>query len=84
MKKKTEKQEAAPTAPQVIPENKEAKPIKFVVVRDGCRVSEKEFETHDDPIAILEQEFWTLVSNNHSYGEPVKIVQYDPKKHRVW
>lgn len=85
MKKQKSKQtEAAPAAPQVTTENKEAKPIKFVVTRDGYRVSDREYATPDDPAAITERDFWTLVANNHSYGEFVGVVQYDSKKHRVW
>ena len=85
MNKQNPKQiEAAPTTPEVITENKEQKPIKFVVVREGYRVSDKEYVTADDPVAISEQEFWTRVANTHSHGEPVQIVQFDSKKHRVW
>jgi uncharacterized protein (DUF2267 family) len=84
MKKTKGKSEAASAAPQVKPEGKEAKPAKFVVVRDGYRVSDKEYATANDEVAINERDFWTRVANNASYGEPVAIVQYDSKKHRVW
>ena len=77
-------QEAASDAPQMTPEVKEAKPIKFVVVRDGYRVSDRDYETADDPTAINECEFWSRIANNHSHGESVAIVQYDSKRHRVW
>lgn len=84
MKKQRTKKEAASVAPQVETESKEAKPVKFVVVREGYRVSDREYETADDPVAVTERDFWTRVATNHSYGEPVAIVQYDSKKHRVW
>ena len=84
MKKTKSNTEAAPAAPQVRSEVKEAKPVRFVVVRDGYRVSDKEYATDNDEVALNEQNFWTRVATNHSYGEPVEIVQFDSKKHRVW
>jgi len=85
MKQKTKQTEAAPeVATQVVTENKEAKPVRFVVVREGYRVSDKEYETQDDPTAVAEQEFWTRIAKKFSYGEPVQIVQFESKKHRVW
>lgn len=56
----------------------------YVVVRDGYRVSEKEYLNKDDPNAVAEKEFWTKVENKHSWGAMVDIVPYDSKKHRVW
>jgi len=84
MKKQKNNKDAAPIASQVETDNKEAKSIKFVVVRDGYRVSEREYVTEEDPVAIAEKDFWTHIAKTHSYGEPVDIVQYDSKKHRVW
>ena len=63
---------------------KRERPITFVVVRAGIRVSDREYSSSDDDVAIQEKEFWNKVAQNHSYGEPVEIVQYDPRKHRVW
>ena len=83
-KQKTKQTEAAPDSQQVTTENKEIRPIKFVVIREGYRVSDREYATSDDPVAVDERDFWSRVANNHSYGEPVTIVQYDSKKHRVW
>lgn len=57
---------------------------KYVVVREGYRVSDREYETPTDPFCVSEIEFWTKVANNHSYGEKVEPVIYDSKKHRVW
>ena len=56
----------------------------YVVIREGHRVSDKEYSTAADPVAINEMKFWDKVAKNHSYGELVEIVLYDPKKHRVW
>lgn len=64
--------------------NRESHSVTYVVVRDGHRVSDREYQTLDDPWAIHEQEFWALITKNHSYGERVDIVQYDSKKHRIW
>ena len=84
-KKKQVQTEASPepTAPQVTEET-EQKSIKYVVLRDGFRVEDTEYDTPDDPVAIATLEFWTRVSQNHSWGEKTEIVQYDSKKHRVW
>ena len=81
--------EAAPVpTPQVTSDNTENKPatkiITYVVVRDGFRVSDREYSSMADPAALLEKEFWSRVEKNHSWGAPVEIVQYDPKKHRTW
>lgn len=82
-KQNTQQSEAAPDPNQVITE-KEIKPIKYVVVRDGYRVSDREYPTVDDPLAVAERDFWSRVATRHSYGEPVLVVQYDSKRHRVW
>jgi hypothetical protein len=85
-KQKPNQTEAAPnTAQQVTSDNNsEPKPIMFVVVRDGLRVSDKEYIMAEDPAAIHERDFWKTIATKHSYGEPVEIVKYDSKKHRVW
>jgi hypothetical protein len=62
----------------------EAKPARYVVVRDGYRVSDKEYETPTDPVCIAEIGFWNRVAKNHSHGEKVAAVPYDSKRHRVW
>jgi hypothetical protein len=81
--------EAAPvSSQQVTADNIENKPstkiITYVVVRDGSRVSDREYSTSTDPAALVEKEFWSRVEKNHSWGAPVEIVQYDSKKHRTW
>jgi hypothetical protein len=60
------------------------KVVTYVVIREGFRVSDKEYEDKNDPAALSELKFWKKIADNHSYGEPVKIVQYDGKLHRVW
>lgn len=62
----------------------DVKTTRYVVLRDGYRVSDKEYEIPSDPICVAEADFWTRVATNHSYGEKVEIVVYDSKKHRIW
>lgn len=76
---------AAPPKPQTATTGKtEAKPVKYVVVRDGHRVSDKEYDSPTDPGCLVEISFWKGVSKSRSYGEKVEAVPYDAKKHRVW
>ena len=65
-------------------EGGEKKSAKYVVVREGHRVSDKEYDSAMDPACIDEVNFWTKVSKKHSYGEKVEAVMYDSKKHRIW
>lgn len=79
--------EAAPDNTQQViqmAESEETKPIKYVVLRAGFRVSDKEYDIPTDPVCVQEVGFWTKVAQNHSYGEKVETVIYDSKKHRVW
>lgn len=57
---------------------------RYVVTRDGYRVSDKDYFSVSDKQAINEMKFWDFISKKHSYGEKVEIVQYDPKLHRIW
>ena len=57
---------------------------RYVVVRDGLRVSDKEYAEQGDPRAITEMNFWRRVVNRWPDGTKVEIVQYDKKKHRIW
>jgi hypothetical protein len=76
---------AAPPTPQPATTGKtEARPVKYVVVRDGHRVSDREYDSPTDPLCEAEIKFWSRVSKNRSYGEKVEAVQYDSKKHRVF
>jgi hypothetical protein len=56
----------------------------YVVIRDRFRVSDREYLNPTDPIALAEQSFWNRIAMEHSYGEPVEIVEYESRKHRVW
>ena len=57
---------------------------EFVVIRDNCRVSDRYYTGINDPAALSERDFWRRVAKKHSHGEPVEVVAYDPKKHRIW
>jgi len=57
-----------------------AEETKYVVLRDGYRVSDKEYLFFDDVDALAEKSFWTRASNR----EKVEIVKYNPLKHKVW
>jgi hypothetical protein len=86
-KRTQEVNEAAPENTQQVNqtvESEDSKTIKYVVLRAGFRVSDREYDTPTDPVCTQEVDFWTGVANNHSYGEPVEAVVYDSKKHRVW
>ena len=86
-KKKKQVEETASEIPQMITEKQESSethPPRYVVTRDGHRVSDAEYEAKDDPTAIAELEFWSKVEHNHSWGASVVIVQYDNRIHRVW
>lgn len=62
----------------------ERKPTRFVVVREGHRVSPHEYDNPKDPQALEEVKFWQNIATKYSWGEPVEIVRYDNKLHRVW
>ncbi len=62
----------------------EARPIRYVVVRDGHRVSDKEYDLPTDAKCLAEIKFWTAIATRQSYGEAVEAVPYDSKRHRVW
>lgn len=57
---------------------------RYVVVRNGLRVSDKDYSTPDDERAILEKEFWQKVVKRWPDGTKVQILQFDKKKHRIW
>lgn len=83
-------QAATEAAPEIVPqrvttdETEETKSTKYVVIRSGFRVSDREYDSPIDPVCEQEIEFWKRVANNFSYGEKVEVVVYDSKKHRVW
>jgi hypothetical protein len=65
-------------------EQQPVKVPKYVVIREGYRVSDKDYPTQNDPAAIAERNYWQNIATNWSYGERVQVVQYDSKRHRVW
>lgn len=73
-----------PTSIVAQSEQQEPKEIRYVVIREGHRVSTEEYSSPNDQKAIEEMNFWKKVAKHHSWGEPVEIVQYDNKLHRVW
>lgn len=75
----------SPPTPQIAtPGKTEAKPVKYVVVRDGHRVSDREYDSPTDLFCVAEIKFWSGVSKGRSHGEKVVAVQYNSKDHRVW
>ncbi len=85
MGKKPRNHKAATPTPQTATSGQaEAKPAKYVVVRDGHRVSDREYDSPTDPACLAEIQSWTKIAKEHSYGEKVVAVPYDSKKHRVW
>lgn len=86
-RKQKEPNAAAPESPQVITvqqESSETKKTRYVVVRDGHRVSAHEYTNPQDPKALEELRFWKMVEGEHSWGASVSIVEYDNKLHRIW
>ena len=57
---------------------------RYVVVRGGLRVSDKDYPKADEPRAIAERDFWHKVIERWPDGTKIEIVQYDKKMHRVW
>jgi hypothetical protein len=55
---------------------------KYVVVRNGVRVSDQEYDTHAD--ATEEFSHWTSVIKRWPDGSVVEVVVKDDKKHRIW
>jgi hypothetical protein len=61
-----------------------AEPTKYVVVRDGHRVSDRDFLTSSDEAAIAELNFWKRVSNRFPDGTKIEIVPFNKKIHRIY
>ena len=57
---------------------------RYVVIRDGLRVSDKYYINPKEPAAITEKEFWKRVVNRWPDGTKVEIVLFDKKKHRIY
>ena len=60
------------------------KETRYVVIRGGLRVSDKDYPEQNDQRAIAEMNFWRKVVSRWPDGTKVEIVQYDKKKHRIW
>lgn len=58
----------------------------YVVVRNGLRVSDRDYQKQDDTRAVAEREFWQRVVNRWeaNQGTKIEIVPFDKKKHRIW
>jgi hypothetical protein len=57
---------------------------KYVVIRNGIRVSDKDYLTPNEEKIIAERNFWQNVVTNFPDGTNVEIVRFDKKKHRIW
>jgi hypothetical protein len=57
---------------------------RYVVVRGGLRVSDKDYSKPDEDRALSEAAFWQKVVKRWPDGTKVEIVQFDKKKHRIW
>jgi len=57
---------------------------RYVVVRGGLRVSDKDYSNPDEQRALDEKTFWQKVVKRWPDGTKVEIVQFDKKKHRIW
>ena len=65
-------------------EQKQERPVTYVVVRDGKRVNDEEYLTPDDPKALDWVEHYRNIIKKWPDGTNVEIVKYDNKKHRTW
>ncbi len=73
-----------PSETEVVMEEQKVNTPTFVVTRGGCRVSEREYNSPDDPWAVNEKDFWLRVVSRYPDGTKVEIVPFDKKKHRIW
>ncbi len=65
-------------------EQKEITTPRYVVVRGGIRVSDKEYSNPEELKALEEKEFWQRVITRYPDGTKVQIVEFDKKLHRIW
>lgn len=68
----------------VVYEEQKVNTPTFVVIRNGCRVSEHEYNSENDPYAIAEKNFWQKIVNRYPDGTKIEIVQFDKKKHKIF
>ena len=52
----------------------ESNSLKYVVVRDGHRVSDNEYDAPTDMKCLEEIQFWLKVAQHKSHGEIVKAI----------
>jgi len=57
---------------------------KYVVTRGGHRVSDREYSFSEDPVALLEKQFWQKIVNRHPDGTKIEVVPFNKKLHRIW
>ncbi len=57
---------------------------RYVVVRGGMRVSDKDYPNANEPKALEEQSFWKRVVSRFPDGTKIEIVPFDKKQHRIW
>jgi hypothetical protein len=60
---------------EVLPDPSQASSDKYVVLRNGHRVSDAEYEIDSDPECLSEFEFWSTVAKNNSRNEIVRIAR---------
>ena len=83
---KTVSQEEVPTPvdTNVVIEEQNVVTPTFVITRGGLRVSDVEYISNSDPLAVAEKNFWQRVVKKYPDGTRVEIVPFDKKKHRIW
>ena len=55
---------------------------KYVVIRSGIRVSEREYDNVND--ATQEVEHWQRILNTWPDGTKITVEEYNDKKHRIY
>lgn len=55
---------------------------KYVVIRSGVRVSDREYDNVND--ATEEVEHWQRILQNWPDGSKITVEEYNDKKHRVY
>ena len=73
-----------PDSQSTVDATSESNSLKYVVVRDGYRVSDNEYDVPTDMKCLEEIKFWLGVAHHKSHGEVVEAVPYDLTKHRIW
>jgi len=60
----------------------DTKDKKYVVVRNGLRVSDQEYDTPVE--ANTEVQHWKSIIKRWPDGSTIEVVEKDEKKHRIW